>query len=61
MAGFINNILTYQFALTFVAFLICLLGFGIPGYAARANLGWILWFLAAVICLIVCVKIAFGV
>lgn len=61
MTAFFNNILTYQFALTFVALLICLFGYGIPNYRTN-NIGFsILWFLAAVICLIVCIKIAFGV
>ncbi len=62
MATFFENILTAHFALVFVALLICLIGYAIPGYQARAGGGfaWLLWFLAAVICLIVCIKIAFG-
>ena len=63
MASFLNNILTAHFAITFVAMLICLFGFGYPSYQARSGGGllWLLWFLAGVICLIVCVKIAFNV
>jgi hypothetical protein len=63
MATFLNNVLTAHFALVFVAMLICLVGYAYPGYVARAQSGflWLLWFLAGVVCLIVCVKIAFGV
>ncbi len=63
MAAFLSNILTANFALVFVAMLICVLGYGYPGYQARTggSFAWLLWFLAGVVCLIVCVKIAFGV
>jgi len=60
MQSFINHILDPHFALVFVAFLICLTT-GWPLYESRANLFWLLWFLAAVLCLVVCVKLAFGV
>ena len=63
MAEFLNHILTPDFALVFVAMLICLVGYGVPGYQARATSGfaWLLWLLGGLLCLIVCVKIAFGV
>lgn len=63
MATFLHNILTPEFALVFVAMLICLVGYGVPGFQARASGGfvWLLWFLGGVLCLVVCVKIAFGV
>lgn len=66
MNAFFNNILTAHFALVFVATFICLLGFGYPGYRGRAEGGfagfaWFLWLIAGIICLIVCVKIAFGI
>lgn len=63
MASFLHNVLTPEFALTFVAMLICILGYGYAGFQARASGGfaWLLWFLGGVLCLVVCVKIAFGV
>jgi hypothetical protein len=63
MASFLHNILTPDFALVFVAMLICLVGYGFPGWKERATSGfvWLLWLLGALLCLIVCVKIAFGV
>ena len=63
MATFINNILNPHFALVFVGMLICLFGYGYPGYQNRETGGffWLLWFLGGVLCLIVCIKIAFGV
>jgi hypothetical protein len=63
MATFLNNVLTPNFALVFVAMLICLAGYGFPGLRDRATGGfvWLLWLLGGLLCLIVCVKIAFGV
>lgn len=63
MATFLNNVLTANFALVFVAMLFCLVAQAYPGFQARATGGfaWLLWFLGGVLCLIVCVKIAFGV
>ena len=51
MASFLNNVLTAHFALVFVAMLICLVGYAIPGYRARTTGGF----------LIVCVKVALNV
>jgi ABC-type transport system involved in cytochrome c biogenesis permease component len=63
MSAFLNNILTAHFALVFVALLICLFGYAVPGFVARAggNFAWVAWFLACVLCFVVCVKIAFNV
>jgi hypothetical protein len=60
MQAFINHILEPHFVLAYVALLICL-GSGWPAYTSRANYFWIFWFIGAVLALIVCVKLAFGV
>lgn len=67
MAEFFSRILTYQFALTLVAALICFVAYGYPVYQSRAtnNPGsngfvWLLWLIAGIICVAVIVKIMFG-
>lgn len=60
MHEFIDRVLDPHFATVFVLFLFCLSS-GWPLYESKVNLFWILWFLAAVLCFVVCIKLAFGV
>lgn len=62
MATFLNNLVSAHAAIVFVLLLICL-NYGYPGFRERVagNFWWLLWFLAAVICLIAWIKIVFGV
>ena len=63
MATFLNTIVSAHAATVFVLLLICL-NYGYPGFKDRAvnnNFFWLLWFLAAVICLIAWIKLVFGV
>lgn len=60
MASFLNNLVSAHAAIVFVLLLICL-NYGYPGFRERVNFFWLLWFLAAVICLIAWIKLVFGV
>lgn len=56
---FFDNVLTARAALVFVAALICLVGYGYPGYQERKTGGfyWLLWLLAGMVSIFVWFKI----